>query len=337
MICIVVVRQNFDEEDLPSEEKSEKGTSPALEFVDGMRAEMQKYLGEVLRSRSQDELTNTREQILRCFDSIDCFMLPHPGPAVTKKNYDGNISKIEPFFRGLINYYVRYIFDHEIEAKIINRVAVTGPELFMYIKIYVSMFANEEDNAFPKAMTVLDATAEGNNRVAQERALDNYRKAMEKVAGTDCAYVKEEELALQHGAAYAAALKTFDDIATMGMPANIAKHRNALLAHLQEEHERFVQTNALRNPYKDVEYYILPLGVAFVAMILSRIVDWTCSNSVCERIEDTFENVYLFILFIVLVLAWTHVRGIIGYVKDFVWPLVMSQVEAKLEAQKKGK
>lgn len=41
--------------------------------------EMQNYLAEVLRSRSLADLKSTREQIARCFDKLDCFLLPHPG------------------------------------------------------------------------------------------------------------------------------------------------------------------------------------------------------------------------------------------------------------------
>jgi hypothetical protein len=37
---------------------------------------------------------------------------------VTHKKYDGSISKIEPFFRAMMNKYVRYIFDEQLEAKV---------------------------------------------------------------------------------------------------------------------------------------------------------------------------------------------------------------------------
>lgn len=44
--------------------------------------EMQNYLAEVLRSRSLADLKSTREQIARCFEKLDCFLLPHPGTVV---------------------------------------------------------------------------------------------------------------------------------------------------------------------------------------------------------------------------------------------------------------
>lgn len=85
-----------------------------------LREGMQKYLNDVIKSRGLGDLQSTREQITRCFSKLDCFMLPHPGFSVVKKNYDGSISKIDPFFRALVNKYVRHVFDKELEAKVKN-------------------------------------------------------------------------------------------------------------------------------------------------------------------------------------------------------------------------
>lgn len=328
--------QNFDEDNLPEDDSRKEGGhevfgSPALEKVDALRADMQKYLQEVLRTRTQGDLASTREQIIRCFEQVDCFMLPHPGFSVTKKNYDGDLTKIDPFFRGMVNYYVRLLFDQELEAKIINNVAVTGQELLMYIQIYVNMFASEEGTGFPKAMTVLDATAEGNNRIALERSLDHYKRGMDKIAGGNCSYVKEEDLAQQHVTICAQATKIFDEIATMGMPSNILRFREQLEAAVGDEFKRYQQTNSLRNPFKDVEFYILPMAVAATALVLSKLVDWTCSNDFCEAVEDTFVNIYLFIFFAIIVLAWNHIQGAIKYVKSIVLPLILARAESAFD------
>jgi hypothetical protein len=89
---------------------------------------------------------------------IDCYQLPHPGFSVTKKNYDGSISKIDPFFRALVNKYVRILFETELEAKVINGRKLSGRELQTYFEVYVKMFQAGQ-KSFPKAMTMLDATA----------------------------------------------------------------------------------------------------------------------------------------------------------------------------------
>eukprot|EP01032_Pedospumella_encystans_P009521 gene9521-11199_t len=309
--------QNFDTE------YEETGEIDEDKQVFGkVHQEMQKYLSDVIKTRGLNDLASTREQILRCFDKLDCYMLPHPGFSVTKKNYDGSISKIDPMFRALVNQYVRLLFDQELEAKLINGRKLGGRELQTYFQVYVKMFQAGQ-KSFPKAMTMLDATAEANNRNAYDGALLHYKTNMEKLAGQDQPYVKEVELQTMHDALYIQAFEQFDEIATMGAESVILKMRNQLKSVIEAERERFFHTNALRNPFRDVELYILPMGIAAVAWICSVIVNATCSTDFCERTEDTFVNVYLFIFFGIVVLTWRHIAGALGYAKDILLPLIM--------------
>ena len=68
-----------------------------------LRAEMKTYMRDVIKDRGLEDLQSTREQISRCFGTVDCFLLPHPGLAVTKKNFSGSIPEIGSFFRGMVN------------------------------------------------------------------------------------------------------------------------------------------------------------------------------------------------------------------------------------------
>eukprot|EP00428_Durinskia_dybowskii_P063906 CAMPEP_0170381498 /NCGR_PEP_ID=MMETSP0117_2-20130122/14444_1 /TAXON_ID=400756 /ORGANISM="Durinskia baltica, Strain CSIRO CS-38" /LENGTH=654 /DNA_ID=CAMNT_0010637079 /DNA_START=66 /DNA_END=2030 /DNA_ORIENTATION=- len=289
--------------------------------------EMQKYLSDVLKTRGLGDLQSTREQITRCFEKLDCYMLPHPGFSVTKKNYDGSISKIDPFFRALVNQYVRILFDTELEAKVINGRKLSGRELQTYFEVYVKMFQAGQ-KSFPKAMTMLDATAEANNRNAYDLALSYYKTKMEVAAGADKPYIKEVDLQKVHDALYIAAFEQFDEIATMGAKNVIIKMRDQLKEAIEGERERYFSTNALRNPFRDVELYILPMGVAVVSWLCAVLVNASCSTDFCEATEDTFVNVYLFVFFCIIVLAWRHIRGAIIYAKDILLPMAMAGANA---------
>jgi len=65
--------QNFDVE-IEELDQIDKN-SPNRTVYDGLRVEMLDYLSEVLRSRGLSDLQSTREQITRCFDSVDCYMV----------------------------------------------------------------------------------------------------------------------------------------------------------------------------------------------------------------------------------------------------------------------
>jgi hypothetical protein len=108
-----------------------------------------------------------------------------------------------------------------------------------------------------------------------------------------------------------------------GAESIIAKMRNQLKSLLETERERYFTTNGLRNPFKDAELYILPMGVAAAAWIAAVLVNATCSTDFCEHTEDTFVNIYLFVLFGVIVLAWQHIKGVLGYVRE-VLPVLLN-------------
>ena len=83
-----------------------------------LHEEMRTYLREVIKDRGLSDLQSTREQISRCFEAVDCFLLPHPGLAVTKKNFDGSLASIGSFFKGMVNRYVRMVFDEDLAPKV---------------------------------------------------------------------------------------------------------------------------------------------------------------------------------------------------------------------------
>ena len=154
---------------------------------------------------------------------------------MTKKTYDGSIGKIDPFFRALVNKYVREVFDYELEPKVINNRRITGRELQTYFEVYVKMF-QAGTNSFPKAMTMLDATAgtvdghsdseykwvltptcatatiEANNRNAFDIALALYKSNMEKLVGLDMPYLKELQLQQLHDHLYIQAVQQFQEV-----------------------------------------------------------------------------------------------------------------------------
>ena len=93
------------------------------------------------------------------------------------KSFSGKVEAIDPVFRAMINRYFRLLFEKDIEPKIINRRMITGPELLTYFKAYCQLF-QEGKGTFPKAMTMLEATSEANNRNAYDLSFTGYKNDM---------------------------------------------------------------------------------------------------------------------------------------------------------------
>ena len=62
-----------------------------LNDMKGLEKSMTDYLQGVLATTesSNDDLVSVRKHITDCFETVDAFLLPHPGFEVVKKNYDG--------------------------------------------------------------------------------------------------------------------------------------------------------------------------------------------------------------------------------------------------------
>ena len=58
----------------------------------------------------------------------------------------------------------------------------------------------------------------------------------------------------------------------MGAEATIAHLLATLRETIEGEKTRYFATNALRNPFRDVEMYILPIGIAIASWFLAVFV-----------------------------------------------------------------
>ena len=185
------------------------------------------------------------------------------------------------------------IFDDELEAKVIHRRAITAPELRTYFEVYVKMF-QADGKSFPKAMTMLDATAEASNRNAQDLALKIYKQAMDHVLkdgpGGRGMFMKEVTLRGHHETAEAAALTEFASVATLGSDISITTARHTLQEHIETERLRCFELNEMRNPFRDLEMYAVPILVATVGWGMATLVDVSCSHAYCEVTQSSFEK-----------------------------------------------
>lgn len=164
-----------------------------------LRGEMKDYLAKLVTARSDADLQSTRDQIARCFERVDCFLLTHPGIAATKPNFSGSVAALDGSFIGLVNRFARLVFEEQLEAKRIHTRKITAPELANYFEAYVSLF--QTGKGFPRAMTILDATAEANNRNAFDLAVASYVETMGPQAGPGSSevFVREADLLVSGG------------------------------------------------------------------------------------------------------------------------------------------
>ena len=231
--------QNFDSEE---------------DDIPGMEAEMDDYLQKVISDRDADDLQETRSQITSCFDKISCFQLTHPGFAVTKKKYTGDVGVIDPTFLALLDRYCHRVFNggDNLVPKTIHGRELTAVELGAYIREYALMF--EKGAKFPEAVTMLGATAAANNTNATNIAAAKYKDEMNQVAGPKAmSYLKPGELESMHRKAVDECIEMFDSMANFGDQQKILMARQTTLRKISTDFEMYSTLNASRNPLAGIE------------------------------------------------------------------------------------
>mmetsp|Transcript_43312 Transcript_43312/g.44003 ORF Transcript_43312/g.44003 Transcript_43312/m.44003 type:complete len:588 (+) Transcript_43312:109-1872(+) len=290
------------------------------EDYDRMEQEMNEYMDKVIAEREAKDLQETREQILACFQKTSCFGLSHPGMAVIKNNFQGEVAKMDVMFLNLLDRYCKRVFSIDnLKPKVIHGREVTAAELGSYIKAYAEMFASGA--SFPEASTMLEATATANNSNAINLAVNQYKDFMNRIAGPNCTnYIKHKELGDDHRHLFTKALDMFDSVATFGSRQAIELSRQSVLDLIGKEFEVYSSLNEGRNPLAGIETYIVPLSIAFVSYILRAVTDGTCSSysETCRNTSALLSHVYAVVICFMIIIAATkaqQLKELFGRVK----------------------
>ena len=293
--------QNFDWEFSVEDDEKLKDTRYKM-----IQKSTNEYLKDIISTRGASDLQATRDQISRCFEKVDCFLLPHPGLEIVRKTYDGSIATIDKFFRGMLDKYVRNIFDVALEPKSMHDRTLTAPELLGYFESYVTMFQENKDG-FPEARTILEATTAANNSNASLLAQAKFGKIVEKYGST---YHKSDRLQEILKEAETEAISLFHEVANFGSPETIAIAKTEMLKKIEEEKKRIINVNNLRNPFQNVEYYVVPIAVAVLSRVAAVFVEWACpkGTATCEYMQHNLRMLSLFMIIAILIFAWTYLR-----------------------------
>jgi atlastin len=132
-----------------------------------------------VKEKQHQELRDLRINLKRCFNTLNCYLMPHPGLKVcTSPEFDGKLKDIEKDFKVYAQKFIEGTFAPEITVKQINGRDMTTLELFEYFKAYCRVF---EADGLPEPKSMLMATAEANNLASKAIAKEFYIHAMEQV------------------------------------------------------------------------------------------------------------------------------------------------------------
>ena len=226
----------------------------------------------VIKESQPLQLQRVRTHIRSCFNSISCFLMPHPGKEVaTKKEFDGRLSKIdEDFVEHLQSFVPLLIHPSNLVVKQISGANVTGRQLLEYFKVYINVFKGE---TMPEPKSMLEATAEANNRAAVALARDMYQSSMESLVGGKTPYINPKELERRHQELATSSIELFEKTRKMGGKEYSESYLNELKTCIQEAWTHFEAQNNSKNVFSLLGAPAVLLVWTIICFIISRVFE----------------------------------------------------------------
>lgn len=115
----------------------------------------------------------------------------------------------------------------------------------------------------------------------------------------------------------------------MGSPRGAQKMHDLLVKYLSTELEQRLEMNALRNPFKDYEKYVIPALVAITSWVLSVLLNATCSSPICKKLESNFVGLYMILFFFFIFAFWKKIEMAIVYIRAMMGDVQSAGVKLK--------
>jgi len=271
-------------------------------------AENEAEIARIMEEASTEDIGNTRAAIEACFESVSTFRLVHPGKAVTSSKFAGEVTDVDADFLCLVEHFVDETVRRRLRPKAVRHVSVTAMETLRFMRVYARLF--KDATTFPEPQSILDATADANNRNAVTCAFGRFDEELDAVmSASPSNAVPAEELERTYEAAREGALGVFNSRATFGPDHLIRGARAALCKRIDSRWDTLKQLNAARDPFRFLTLIAIPALAMVVAYVFAFATDTVCTPwlSLCGSL-GSFLRFVASILFLGLV-AFFFARG----------------------------
>ncbi|XP_014773654.1 atlastin-2 [Octopus bimaculoides] len=288
-----------------------------------------------ITDRQHSELQQLRRHIRSCFQSINCFLMPHPGLKVASDpKFTGKLKDIEPDFRQYLRSLVNHILAPEkLVVKEINGTKITCGELVEYFKAYINIYQGEE---LPEPKSMLEATAEANNLAAVACARNYYSTNMEAAVGGNRPYLHPDCLNKDHAKFQEEALKLFRSTRKMGGSEFSHSYEEKLQKEIEELFVNFCNHNESKNIFKTAR----TPAVLVIMMIFFYFGATLFAFFGLSPVAALFNLIMWIVLLLIIVAGYVRYSGeyidigsAIDQLAEKIWENVISHVLAKAGEQ----
>jgi hypothetical protein len=110
--------------------------------------------------------------------------------------------------------------------------------------------------------------------------------------------------------------------------------RTGLMQDLESEYARYQALNSSRNPFQNIEYYLIPMVVALMAFILRWVAETSCSRhhrSLCTNMSDAMGHIYVGIITFIVIMSANRIRQFVEYMRQIIPILIGGDLQRHLK------
>ncbi|KAI1286189.1 Atlastin-1 [Halotydeus destructor] len=192
-----------------------------------------------------EEAKRIRRNLENCYTHTYCFLMTHPGmEASTGLWFDGRLSDLDVEFVAQVETFAKSLFDgDDLVLKNISGQPVHGAKLAEYFKEYVKVFAGD---SLPDTTSLLQATANVNNREAVDLAVEEYRNQSAIVFSDTVEFMVPATLAQRQHEVVCRAMSLFDSVSKVGGAAITQPFKIELQKRIDEIFRSYEKKNEFK-------------------------------------------------------------------------------------------
>ncbi len=207
----------------------------------------QEYLEEAvfkIKPNQYENMKRLRKFIKDSFDSIKCFLMPHPGAVVAgKEKFNGSWGVIDKKFVDQLKVLVPSMLAPEnLSVKKIAGEEMTGEKLYWHMQFYLKLF---QSSKFPNAKTIYDSTVAKFLQDLVSYCAKMYKELMTNGTAT---VETHSDLDILHLNSKNKAIDFYDNEKKIGSKESIIFYRNALINEIGK-----IQAEQNRTLYLKIE------------------------------------------------------------------------------------
>ena len=188
------------------------------------------------------EAREVRTQIKKCFQEIDCFLMPDPGEKAKGTEFDGAVSGLSTKFANKVESFINELLnpDNLVSKQVCGNTIKAG-DLLNYFRQYVDVF-NSESTPTPMSLWMATATITNQNIVKTAKSV--YTAEMKKIMRSG--YVSKDKLSSTHTKGMKKANAKFAETRPLGNAEMIKKFKDELQNLIKDEYAAYKETNDVK-------------------------------------------------------------------------------------------